>query len=191
MADIVELQEKGVPKYIKTHITAVDGKASESDVVTGTNDTNYVTPKGVKAYYDEQTKEYVVKYSGLMEGVQSGNETWRTDYFESLSAEFRRIGNRVQFYCRANWKKDTGSGTNNVPTYDIPTGFKITSEWNDTIWNVPLAAAKYAAVAEQSFSGFAERSATNLIRLASSAKGNTYYSGEWVTDDPFPSLAES
>lgn len=165
--------------------------ASESEAIDGTVDNKLMTPAKTKALYSTlNPKEYVVKYSG-MEGIRPGDEKWRDDYYTEVFAEFRRVGNRVTFFCRAKWKKETGSGAYTVPTYNIPDGYRITTEWDNTVWNVPLAAGKYAEIGKTSVGGFAERRGTNLIRLMSNAEGNVYYSGEWVTDDPFPSVAGS
>ena len=54
MAEIVQLQEKGVPKYLKTHIQAVDGKASNDSGALGISDTEYMTPVSTAAAVEKQ-----------------------------------------------------------------------------------------------------------------------------------------
>jgi glycerophosphoryl diester phosphodiesterase len=86
MADIVQLKENGVPKYLKTHIAAVDGKASNVVGEFGLDDQSYMTPATTAAAISGQ----VVKESGAL--VQYiAHRGSNADYPENSSPAFRAV----------------------------------------------------------------------------------------------------
>ena len=107
-------------------------------------------------------------------------------WVDELEAVFKRRGDRVDFFCRINFNRSTGIYT---PGYfKIPQGFRLSTEFDDFIWNVPLAMAKYVNADEYRGVAFAERRGTNFIRIGNKVTGNHWVSGSWYTDDPFPSV---
>lgn len=61
MTDIVQLYENGNKKYLKTHIQAVEGKATETEAVVGQNDSSYLTPLGFTNGYAAKLRTYQKK----------------------------------------------------------------------------------------------------------------------------------
>lgn len=73
-----------------------------------------------------------------------------------------------------------------VDVHSIPVGFRLSTEFSDTMWNAPLSVSVVGNPSNHEMNGVAERQATNLIRVGSSTSGNKYVYGTWFTDDPFP-----
>ena len=103
--------------------------------------------------------------------------------FSDASWHFRRINNDVEFFGRFNLSAP-GTGFNTVQL--VPNGYRLSHDFDDTAWNVPLTATKFSALDSFEAAGFVERQATNKLQIAVSTTGNTYFYGRWYTDDPFP-----
>lgn len=157
----------------------------ESEAGTATN--KFVTPKGVAAYVDSINKVAEYKITNKSQIPDANAAEW----VDELEAVFKRRGDRVDFFCRINFNKSTGTYT---PGYfRLPQGFRLSTEFNNFIWNVPLAITKYVNADEFRGVAFAERQSSggNYIRIGNKVTGNHWVSGTWYTDDPFPSVAGS
>lgn len=147
--------------------------ATDSEVVTATNENKLVTPKNLKTYYDDRQKIAVARYglSDVTTASKLSDASWR----------YRRIGNEVEFFGRFNFSAATDVFT----VHTLPIGFRLSADFDDTSWNVPLVVSKVANPTSFLAVGFVERIGTNLLRIACNAGGNTYWYGRWYTDDPF------
>lgn len=105
--------------------------------------------------------------------------------FSDAFWQYRRQGDRVDFFARLNFSSGATT-TNMIDIHSIPVGFRLSSEFSDTMWNVPLSVSVVGNPSNHEMNGVAERQATNLIRVGSSTSGNKYVYGTWFTDDPFP-----
>ena len=76
--------------------------------------------------------------------------------------------------------------TDIVNVHELPTGFRLSTDFDDTSWNVPLNIQKAANPTSYVAGAFVERQGTNLLRVGGNSSGNHYVSGWWYTDDPFP-----
>lgn len=161
--------------------------ANETESIDPEIDNKLMTPKGVAAYVDNINKVAEYKISGKSQIPDANAALW----VDELEAVFKRRGDRVDFFCRINFNKSTGAYT---PGYfRLPQGFRLSTEFNNFIWNVPLAITKYINADEFRGVAFAERQASggNYIRIGNKVTGNHWVSGTWYTDDPFPSVAGS
>lgn len=159
--------------------------ADETESIDPSVDNKLMTPKAVALYVDNVNKVAEYKITDKSQVPDANAATW----IDALEAVFKRRGDRVDFFCRINFNKSTGVYT---PGYfKIPQGFRLSTEFDDFIWNVPLAMAKYVNADEYRGVAFAERRASNFIRIGNKVTGNHWVSGSWYTDDPFPSVAGS
>lgn len=123
--------------------------------------------------------EYITKISGTNEIPNAEAKKLVSE----LESEFRRNGNKVSFFSRI--KLISAVGTTVLPFFVIPDGFKITSDWDDTIWNAAITVSQYTEK-DHKYNAFAERRGTNKIMFTSDNTGNHYLHGEWITDDGIP-----
>lgn len=161
--------------------------ANETESIDPEVDNKLMTPKGVAAYVDNINKVAEYKITGKSQIPDANAALW----VDELEAVFKRRGDRVDFFCRINFNKSTGVYT---PGYfRLPQGFRLSTEFNNFIWNVPLSIVKYINADEFRGVAFAERQASggNYIRIGNKVTGNHWVSGTWYTDDPFPSVAGS
>ncbi|MBE9895257.1 hypothetical protein G8C15_07910 [Enterococcus casseliflavus] len=156
MADIVRLTENGITKYVETHAEAVVGLIDFLDSSTA-----------------------ILKF-GLADVITESKNSFSDAYWQ-----YRRQGNRVDFFARLNFSS-AATTTNMVDVHSIPVGFRLSTEFNDTMFNVPLTVSVVGNPNLHVMNGVAERQGTNLIRVGSSTSGNKYVYGSWFTDDPFP-----
>lgn len=181
--------EISVNNHIESTIAAnhVENTATIQETTEGQETDKHVTPAGVQAFFDNVNKVAEYKISGKGQIPDANAAVW----VDEIEAVFKRRGDRVDFFCRINFNKSTGQYT---PGYfQIPDGFKLSTEFNDFIWNVPLAMAKYTDADLYRGVAFAERQSSggNYIRIGNKVTGNHWVSGTWYTDDPFPSMAGS
>lgn len=161
--------------------------ANETESIDPEIDNKLMTPKGVATYVDNINKVAEYKITGKSQIPDANAALW----VDELEAVFKRQGDRVDFFCRINFNKSTGTYT---PGYfRLPQGFRLSTEFNNFIWNVPLSIVKYINADEFRGVAFAERQSNNgnYIRIGNKVTGNHWVSGTWYTDDPFPSVAGS
>lgn len=161
--------------------------ANETESIDPEVDNKLMTPKDVAAYVDNINKVAEYKITGKSQIPDANAALWVNE----LEAVFKRRGDRVDFFCRINFNKSTGVYT---PGYfRLPQGFRLSTEFNNFIWNVPLSIVKYINADEFRGVAFAERQSNNgnYIRIGNKVTGNHWVSGTWYTDDPFPSVAGS
>ena len=103
--------------------------------------------------------------------------------FSDASWHYRRTNNEVEFFGRFNLS--TPSALFKL-VHLIPAGYRLSHDFDDTSWNVPLTATKFSEIGSFEVSGFVERQGTNNLKIACTTTGNTYFYGRWYTDDPFP-----
>lgn len=150
--------------------------ASDAEIVVATDTAKLVTPKNLETFYEDRQKIAVARY-GLSDVVLTAK-----DKLSDASWRYRRIGNEVEFFGRFNFS----SATDIVNVHALPTGFRLSADFDDTSWNLPLTVSKATNPTLFLASGFVERIGTNLLRIGCNATGNTYWYGSWYTDDPFP-----
>lgn len=127
----------------------------------------------------ERPKVAVARYST----ADITDETIR-GRFNEASWRYRRVGDEVRFYGRFNLK--AAYDWQNI--HKLPVGFRLSADFDDTSWNVPLTCTKIQNVGTPDWvaEALVERQGTNLLRFGASAGGNVYVAGSWYTDDPFP-----
>lgn len=103
--------------------------------------------------------------------------------FSDASWQYRRTYNKVEFFGRFSL---ANASEGFVALQQVPTGYRVSHEFDDTVWNVPLNAVKFSALGTFIAGGFVERQATNKVQIACTTTGNVYFYGSWPTDDPFP-----
>ncbi|MEB7439285.1 BppU family phage baseplate upper protein [Enterococcus hirae] len=150
--------------------------ATDAEVVAGTDLNKLVTPKSLDIYYRDRTQVAVASY-----GTEDIALTAKEELSEA-SWRYRRIGDIVEFYGRFKLKE----ATDIVNVHELPTGFRLSTDFDDTSWNVPLNIQKAANPTSYVAGAFVERQGTNLLRVGGNSSGNHYVSGWWYTDDPFP-----
>lgn len=160
----------------RTSQTITKRIATDEEAIIGTNINKLITPKALESYYQDRTKVAVANY-----GTQDVTLTAK-DKLTEASWRYRRIGNIIEFYGRFNFK----AATDIVNVQELPVGFRLSSDFDDTSWNVPLNIQKAANPTAYVAGAFVERRGTNLLRIGSNSTGNHYVSGRWYTDDPFP-----
>ncbi|EON3043019.1 hypothetical protein ACNG35_000599 [Enterococcus hirae] len=150
--------------------------ATDAEVIAGTDLNKLVTPKSLDVYYQDRTKVAVASY-----GTEDVTLTAKEELSEA-SWRYRRIGDIVEFYGRFKLKR----ATDIVNVHELPIGFRLSTDFDDTSWNVPLSIQKAANPTSYVAGAFVERQGTNLLRVGGNSSGNHYVSGRWYTDDPFP-----
>ncbi|PCD97672.1 hypothetical protein [Enterococcus faecium] len=150
--------------------------ATDAEVVAGTDLNKLVTPKSLDIYYRDRTQVAVASY-----GTEDIALTAKEELSEA-SWRYRRIGDIIEFYGRFKLKE----ATDIVNVHELPTGFRLSTDFDDTSWNVPLNIQKAANPTSYVAGAFVERQGTNLLRVGGNSSGNHYVSGWWYTDDPFP-----
>lgn len=150
--------------------------ATDAEVIAAEEPTKLITPKNLETFYEDRQKVAVARY-GLSDVVLTAK-----DAVSDASWRYRRKGNEVEFFGRFNIK----SATDIVNVHYLPNGFRLSADFDDTSWNVPLVVTKAANPTSFLAAGFVERAGTNLLRIGCNASGNTYWHGRWYTDDPFP-----
>lgn len=150
--------------------------ATDTEVIAGTDLNKLVTPKSLDVYYQDRTKVAVASY-----GTEDVTLTAKEELSEA-SWRYRRIGDIVEFYGRFKLKR----ATDIVNVHELPIGFRLSTDFDDTSWNVPLSIQKAANPTSYVAGAFVERQGTNLLRVGGNSSGNHYVSGRWYTDDPFP-----
>ncbi|EPB3092468.1 BppU family phage baseplate upper protein [Enterococcus faecium] len=151
-------------------------KANESEIIEGENDTTWVSPKGLTVFQEHHQRLAVAKFS-TEDITLSARER-----ISVASWMYRRINNTVEFYGRFNFN----AATDIVNVHELPIGFRLSHDFDDTVWNVPLTVARVSNPASYEAAGIIERMQTNLLRMGCNAPGNTYFYGRWYTDDSFP-----
>lgn len=177
-----------------------DLEKSISDSESSTK--SYVDDKVVFSTVDEtnsgEEKEKIVSPQTLNRFNEDKNKTYfsikslsdLSSDFQYTASEafliFKRTGNTVNFYGRVNISNLYTNGSTYSPLISIPDGFKLSTEFNNMVWNVSISASTFQAPISSPTGAFAERQATNLIRFSGSHTGNHYLSGSWYTDDDVP-----
>ena len=112
-------------------------------------------------------------------------QTNTTSDADITNYQFIRKGTKVQFFARIKFTKVTG---NEMPTLcKVPEGYRLSNAAKFTFWNVPLACVQFNAPDRINYKGLVERVGTNNVKIGTSTyTGNTYWYGEWVTSDPYP-----
>ncbi|WP_195943476.1 BppU family phage baseplate upper protein [Enterococcus faecium] len=151
-------------------------KANESEIIEGENDTTWVSPKGLTAFQEHHQRLAVAKFS-TEDITLSARER-----ISVASWMYRRINNTVEFYGRFNFN----AATDIVNVHVLPIGFRLSHDFDDTVWNVPLTVARLSNPTNYEAAGIIERMQTNLLRIGCNVSGNTYFYGRWYTGDPFP-----
>lgn len=177
-----------------------DLEKSISDSESSTK--SYVDDKVVFSTVDEtnsgEEKEKIVSPQTLNRFNEDKNKTYfsikslsdLSSDFQYTASEafliFKRTGNVVNLYGRVNISNLYTNGSTYSPLISIPDGFKLSTEFNNMVWNVSISASIFQAPISSPTGAFAERQATNLIRFSGSHTGNHYLSGSWYTDDDVP-----
>ena len=165
MADIIQLKEDGVAKYIKTHADAIDGidgklvRAVGNETVFGTK--NFEDGAQVKG------KNVVVGDTGWTNlDAISGSGAMSKDF------RIRREGNVVTLV--ANWTSDSTTGQKSILT--IPTGYRL-----------PLSRLPVAAT-NMSNGNVAYAIVDSSTLKVSVDVGNNSFSvlATWMTNDSWP-----
>lgn len=173
MADIVQLKEDGVPKYLKTHAKGIDGvdgvlvKATGNETVLGTKnfqDGLQVNGKRVLTVDDQKKKIYTLS----MTDVPDASIT-------ELKGELVREADHVSLQCRVN----CSAGTKVV--FRIKEGYRNNA--ND-IWEIPLNAISQSDQKNQV--AYYQTTDKYEIKLITTVAGNHFISGTWATTDPWP-----
>ena len=151
--------------------------ATDAEALTGTATNKLITPKNLQTFYEDRQKISVARF-GL-----SDLDSTSAGKFTEASWRYRRTENQVEFFGRFNFKV---AGDSFSTIHTLPVGFRLSADFDDTSWNVPLSAAKFSSLSTYLTAGFVERMGTNFLKVASSATGNVYFYGRWYTDDPFP-----
>ena len=139
-----------------------------------------------------KTKEKVAKRILTLNDVE-GDKSKLSEFGGVLS----RQGNIVIFSGRIkpNTPLNTG-GVNNTGSYEIfkniPVGYRLSQDYTFTSWNVALAVSKFWKSGEWNGSCIAERvedeiGVCNRLLFFCDTTGNHYITGQWFTDNPFPS----
>ena len=157
--------------------TSVLPTATDAEVITGTATNKLITPKNLQTFYEDRQKISVARF-GL-----SDLDPTSVEKFSEASWRYRRTGNQVEFFGRFNFKV---AGDSFSTVHTLPVGFRLSADFDDTSWNVPLSAAKFSSLSTYLAAGFVERMGTNFLKVASTTTGNVYFYGRWYTDDPFP-----
>ena len=101
-----------------------------------------------------------------------------------------RTDDKVEFSCRIETKTPISKGKIHI-FENIPIGYRLSSLYDNTSWNVPLKLSRNQDPKLFDATAFAERKIGNepgnKIVLWCANNGNFYLQGEWYTDDPFPS----
>jgi len=163
---------------------------------------SFVDDKVVFSTVDEtnsgEEKEKIVSPQTLNRFNEDKNKTYfsikslsdLSSNFQYTASEaflvFKRTGNMVNLYGRVNISNLYTNGSTYSPLISIPDGFKLSTEFNNMVWNVSISASIFQAPISSPTGAFAERQATNLIRFSGSHTGNHYLSGSWYTDDDVP-----
>lgn len=177
-----------------------DLEKSISDSESSTK--SYVDDKVVFSTVDEtnsgEEKEKIVSPQTLNRFNEDKNKTYfsikslsdLSSDFQYKASEafliFKRTGNVVNLYGRVNISNLYTNGSTYSPLISIPDGFKLSTEFNNMVWNVSISATIFQAPISSPTGALAERQATNLIRFSGSHTGNHYLSGSWYTDDDVP-----
>ena len=129
------------------------------------------TGEGSANDIDEEFKQYI--------------QTNTTSDADITNYQFIRKGTKVQFFARIKFTKVTG---NEMPTLcKVPEGYRLSNAAKFTFWNVPLTCVQFNAPDRINYKGLVERVGTNNVKIGTSTyTGNTYWYGEWVTSDPYP-----
>lgn len=151
--------------------------ATDSEIVSATDASKLVTPKNLETFHEDRQKVAFARYglTDIETSVQSS--------FNDASWRYRRVGDTVEFFGRFQWKTVQPDFIN---IQSLPVGFRLSADFDDSSWNVPLTSIKTQKPELYNMAGFVERKATNLLRMACTNQGNTYWYGRWYTDDPFP-----
>lgn len=157
--------------------TSVLPAATDAEAITGAATNKLITPKNLQTFYEDRQKISVARF-GL-----SDLDPTSVEKFSEASWRYRRTGNQVEFFGRFNFKV---AGDSFSTVHTLPVGFRLSADFDDTSWNVPLSAAKFSSLSTYLAAGFVERMGTNFLKVASTTTGNVYFYGRWYTDDPFP-----
>ena len=157
--------------------TSVLPAATDAEAITGAATNKLITPKNLQTFYEDRQKISVARF-GL-----SDLDPTSVEKFSESSWRYRRTGNQVEFFGRFNFKV---AGDSFSTVHTLPVGFRLSADFDDTSWNVPLSAAKFSSLSTYLAAGFVERMGTNFLKVASTTTGNVYFYGRWYTDDPFP-----
>lgn len=148
--------------------------ATDAEALAGVDTTKLITPKNLKVFYDDQQKVAVANFatSDVVTANKVTEASWR----------YRRTGNLIEVFARINLK----AATDTFVLHKLPDGFKLSADFDDTTWNVPLSTAKAATATSFVANALVERAGTNSFLFSGNTSGNHYIHGSWYTDDPFP-----
>ena len=173
MADIVQLKEDGVAKYLKTHAKGIDGVEGVLVKATGNE-----TVLGTKNFKDGLQFNGLPVQAGMIERAITLADRSDTTNVTDVNGKIIRIGNIV--FLTFNFKCDTwpeGSETRWI--LKIPDGFKRDQGYP------AQTALSLVRNASQPANARAFIDQSSIIK-AKSGSGSSYISGMWITQDPWP-----
>lgn len=169
MADIVQLKEDGVAKYLKTHAKAIDGVDGALVKATGNE-----TILGTKNFRDGlQVAGKNVLYAPFIKTL--GDDNRIDENVTYLVGHLVRQGNIVTVQ---GYFKSKINGAVNI--FRVPEGFRCTTYNMDKLPMDGINANDESVIAFYNV-------ATNHNVKASGNVGNTYFHGSWYTTDSYPS----
>lgn len=113
-------------------------------------------------------------YTSIEQSIANVENTGK-EYLTSAHVQYRRVGKLVIFDSVLNFSKVT---TVVESFFAIPSGFTVATASNAVALTIGKSTIAY--------SGQAIATGDGHIKLSSSATGNVYISGVWMTDDDFP-----
>ena len=164
-------------------ISNVNDKVVFSNVAetnSGTEKEKIVSPQTLHRFNEDKNKTYfsIKSLSDLSSDIKS--------HVSEAFLIFKRTGNAVNFYGRVKTSDVINGGSDYQPLIPIPDGFKLSTEFNNMAWNVPIGVVAYQPPSTSINRAFAERQGTNFIHFVWSEAVNHYLSGSWYTDDDVP-----
>lgn len=169
MADIVQLKEDGVAKYLKTHANAIDGVDGVLVKATGNE-----TILGTKNFQDGL--QFAGKNVLVAPIVRTLGDSNRIDENVTyLVGHLVRQGNIVTVQ---GYFKSKINGAVNI--FRVPEGFRCST------YNVDKVPMDGVNVNDESVIAFYNVASNHNVK-ASGNVGNTYFHGSWYTTDSYPS----
>ncbi|MEW4424882.1 hypothetical protein AB1I58_08220 [Enterococcus hirae] len=172
LGKIIQLEENGVPKFLRTHVNAIEGnetlvQTSGNQSVDGFKNflqTPTVNGNPVLTVSDLKKKIYTLS----MTDVPDGSIT-------ELKGELVREADHVTLQCRVN----CSAGTKVV--FRIKEGYRNST---DDIWEIPLRAISQSDQKNQV--AYYQTTNNYEIKLITTVAGNHFISGTWTTTNPWP-----
>lgn len=170
MADIVQLKEDGVAKYLKTHADAIDGIDGKLVRATGNE-----TILGTKNYQEGlQTLGVPVMPGMAVKTIPNADFTNKASAWANLV----RVGNMV--WIQGQWNTLSTHGANDTPIIlNIPAGYKPKSGNEVAVTNIVNSIFKNAW-------GRINISGQLQLRVEDAGQHGHNFSGFWYTPDKFP-----